>query len=60
MTKKDFELLARAFNAQISYAPDTLVDGVKLAAFSVADELKDYYPRFDETRFLEACGIPQN
>lgn len=57
MTKKHYEAIAKAFHAYI--ATDT---GANIAR-PIAKDLADYFstdnPRFDRTRFLQACGIEQ-
>ncbi len=62
MTKKDYELIAEAIKAAISYE-ESWVDSVtgKRAisgvAFNLADSLIAENPRFNRTLFLTACGI---
>jgi hypothetical protein len=65
MTKKDFELIARAMDdAQYAIrqkenpeAIATLLDGVSYACDYIADALATSNPRFDRERFLTACGV---
>lgn len=62
MTKKDYELIAEAIKAAISYE-ESWVDSVtgKRAvsgvAFNLADSLVAENPRFNRALFLTACGI---
>ena len=64
MTKKDYKLIASAFQTNINEAVD---DGhhasgrqrVYVLAQTLANTLKADNPRFDYERFLEACGVPE-
>lgn len=51
MTKKDFELIARAF------AQSAKNDQTRTIAYRLADALATINPRFDRARFLAACGV---
>jgi hypothetical protein len=51
-TKKDFEFIAALINAANNGTPASV-----LATLAAAKFAKDN-PRFDEDRFLEACGNP--
>lgn len=57
MTKKDFELIAEVFaHHRKSYGNRT--DSVTLELINdLAEALEQANPRFNRTRFLEACGI---
>lgn len=73
MTKKDYELIAFAIRAQINgtnqeirefggeqakeYGLFNRVNGMKMVAWSIADDLQAENPRFDRVKFLNACGI---
>lgn len=57
MTKKDYILIATAINREYRYRSDDsdCRNGVVGVAHVLADALGDENPRFDKTRFLEAC-----
>ena len=64
MTRKHYQIIANGFNAELKrlWQEDENgldrshhITGVILAAKSVADELQEDNPRFDHTRFIEAC-----
>lgn len=63
MTKKDFELIARALRAaratealtNVQLYNEGWTNGVDAAASELADALATTNPRFDRARFLEAC-----
>ena len=63
MTKKDFELIARALRAarvpnSIGNANKALYNnGVDNAVIIMADALATTNPRFDREQFLTACGV---
>lgn len=56
MTKRDFELIAKAF---ASFPCQS--DGERLAreglAYALSNAFIDTNPRFDQVRFLTACGV---
>lgn len=72
MTRKDYELIAKVFkNIRDEFYRD-MTDandahgwdknlfagvGVRILAESLAGELEQENPRFDRSRFLNACGV---
>lgn len=57
MTRKDYVLIAEAIRKVYSdHHPDDCF-GVDWTARAIADALSRDKPRFDRTRFLEACGV---
>lgn len=62
MTKKDFELIARAMREGRTYvgtdfAADRESDLHTLCCYRLADALATTNPRFDRAKFLQACGV---
>jgi hypothetical protein len=64
MTKKDFELIARALKeARMHWVigeasdADSFRKGIEAAATELANSLRSTNPRFDAARFLAACGV---
>lgn len=58
MTKKDFDAVgAGLVMAQRNAKTSEEKFGVKLATNNILSVLQDAYPRFDRTKFLQACGI---
>lgn len=63
MTRKDYELIARAFTLARPIAPPTtpVLRAAHGATDALARELGDLLaldnPRFDRGRFLKACGV---
>lgn len=59
MTKKDYELIASAFNRKIvTLEPNTpLYSVVADTAIYLATELQEENDKFNSEKFLEACGI---
>lgn len=63
MTKKDYILLSKAINkakSSLSYASINMGEtmrSLQVTAEAIAYELKLDNARFDETKFLEACGL---
>lgn len=56
MTRKDYKLIAKAFNDMSKVV--RLEDTVALQIIEMlADDLQADNPRFDRARFLEACGV---
>lgn len=57
MTKKDYELIASAINDGVN--GNSVVVGGDMHAIvrAITDALADDNPRFDRSRFLEACGL---
>lgn len=54
MTKKDYVLIAK----NVKYAKeDKFEDKLGVFVASLAVDLQDDNPKFDTTRFLEACGF---
>ena len=66
MTRKDYEVIAGAFKAVAVTrgAADNIsaaeLNGMRMAAFSVAKALSADNPRFDYERFIRACGFNWN
>ena len=73
MTRKDYQLIASVLSKHIDYyeseAATLIEQGLKIQAHGGANALKDLAttfsfelqktnPRFDQERFLSACGIP--
>lgn len=58
MTKKDYELIAESIKDVLEYQkrPDHAVT-VRIVASNLAFVLKLDNPKFDEDKFLTACGI---
>jgi len=58
MTKKHFDLIARNFNERITHA---VSDKERHVASQIAREQAIIFgqlnPRFDQRKFLDACGI---
>jgi len=65
MTKKDFELIARALTDARHYIPGRepkehvreLLAGIDYSAEFLADALATTNPKFDRAKFLSACGV---
>jgi len=67
MTRKDYVLIADAIRqllADIDREPAGMREvltgeriGVRSVALRLADQLRQDNPRFDRTRFIEACGL---
>ena len=60
MTRKDYELIARAFrigNGSISITHYDAETAIQLVAVVLADSFEKENPRFDRTRFLIASGV---
>jgi hypothetical protein len=51
MTKRDFELIARAINKIQS------LGAKRIAALALAAEIQNANPRFDTSKFLTACNL---
>lgn len=56
MTKKDYEVIATAFVTTVQRAYNG-EKGYKLAVAYMADELERNNPKFDRSKFYNACGI---
>ncbi len=59
MTRKDYEIIARAFriaNGSITIAPYDAKTALELASTILADDLEKDNSRFDREKFLTACG----
>jgi hypothetical protein len=55
MTRKDYVVIARCFaSVRLDLSAKEVVGRL---AQSLADEFVDDNPRFDEARFLKACGV---
>lgn len=61
MTKKDYELIARAFHDQIHNAhwDGQLRSGIAIMADAMATFLGADSPKFDTEKFLRACGLDE-
>ncbi len=61
MTKKHFEAVAAAIEAQLTEGRDEWERGLNAGILRTAQGLAKYYaeqnPRFDRQRFLAACGF---
>ena len=62
MTRKDYELIARAMNESRMHAlrddaPSGGAFWLGAAAREIAAALERTNPRFDRERFLKACGV---
>lgn len=62
MTRKDYELIAAVFAANVKRLPaspgfDGARGATKVLAEDLADSLRGDNPRFDTARFLKACGV---
>lgn len=58
MTKKDYELIARAITLATSYCETANQRrGVERATRCISSALAMDNPRFDSARFIAACGI---
>lgn len=55
MTRKDYELIARCIKGAVDAHGRTA--SIVLAADNLAMQLRSTNPRFDENRFLVACGV---
>jgi hypothetical protein len=56
MTKKDYQLIASAFFEFSSVALEGIGENI---AKALADKLAQENPKFDRSRFMEACGITE-
>jgi hypothetical protein len=62
MTRKDFELIAKAIKSAVDYEQtfedsNTGTRSIAGVAFNLADALADTNDRFDRAKFLKACGV---
>jgi hypothetical protein len=58
MTKKDYELIAKAINWGVN-GNTVVVDGdVHAIIYNLANALENNNAKFDRDRFLTACGLP--
>lgn len=59
MTKKDYELIARALKSthQTVNVPTRVAQQWANDVCAIADALAQDNPRFDRERFLAACGV---
>jgi hypothetical protein len=60
MTRKDYELIARAFRiakGSTEVAEYDAKTALELASVILADSIENTNPRFDRERFLIACGF---
>ena len=64
MTKKDYEMIAAAFAKQETATPadaDNYTKGLYLgkrdAIYTLSEVFRKSNPRFDQERFLTACGL---
>lgn len=56
MTKKDYELIAKAIRPTHNGYFELDANACQLV-YVLADALQSDNPRFDRTKFLEACGV---
>ena len=61
MTRKDYELIAKAIKTQVELSRTFDEKGEELAVLNIARDLADALtrenPRFDRDRFMVACGL---
>lgn len=61
MTRKDYEMIAKALKTQIeisrTYSEQDGEFAVVNIAFDLIEDLAKDNPRFDKDRFLKACGV---
>jgi hypothetical protein len=61
MTRKDYVLIAQVIKAQIDmsnkFQEELSKVGAQNIAYDLAWKLSEDNPRFDRSRFLEACGV---
>jgi hypothetical protein len=59
MTRKDYELIAKAINLAVrgAIALDRPLSELRFLAATLAMDLRRDNPRFDEDKFLKACGL---
>ena len=61
LTRKVFKQVATSVKKSVDKADNTLDTNLYQFAVDMASELADYFagenPRFDRTRFFEACGL---
>ena len=55
MTRKDYEIIARALNTAQTMTTERA--GVGVTAYLLASELAKDNPRFNRDLFLKACGV---
>ncbi len=57
MTRKDYELIAKALKTARGSVKDEFAIHHDIAAYSLANALRNTNDRFDHGRFLAACGV---
>lgn len=59
MTRKDYQAIAKIFDAEISVRKDTTPGAlaIKSVVYGLADIFARDNPRFDREKFYTACGI---
>lgn len=61
MTRKDYVLIAEVIKTQIElslkFGEDDARYGAENIALDLASKLSQDNPRFDRSRFLQACGV---
>ncbi len=58
MTKRDFDLVAKVLKSCLAGREMTgQGEGVEVTAYALSEALLDTNPRFDQVRFLTACGV---
>ena len=63
MTRKDFEAIAKSLTEEREFLmkspqyEDAYRDAFDCAVWALADALGALNPRFDRSRFTEACGV---
>jgi hypothetical protein len=61
MTKKHFQLLAKAMRFSKQSCDSLESDAMwRLIADNIATVCKQVNPRFDKSKFLEACGLDEH
>ncbi len=64
MTKKDYELIAKAIHVSLIWsgsleAQDRFIEQHRMTAGYVADALERTNPRFNKDKFMAACGVKE-
>lgn len=57
MTRKDYVAIAAAIRKEVIYSGSETTTALKSVADSIADIMKRDNPRFDRSRFIDACGF---
>lgn len=62
MTKKDYELIAKTLNGSLlmyGHATDSYFEQFQVTVRHMAKALEQSNPRFNKTKFYDACGIKE-